>query len=82
MAGDVEVVQPDDASQMITQFLGGPLGGITTPPLDASGYPLTLSTPAATTAPSTAPASSASSATTAPTTSSSSSIPSFDPRPC
>jgi LCP family protein required for cell wall assembly len=84
VAGDVEVVQPDEASQMITQFLGGPLGGITTPPLDASGYPLTLSTPATATtaAPSATQATSAGSAATTPTTSSSSSIPSFDPRPC
>ncbi len=85
VAGDVEVVQPDEASQMITQFLGGPLGGITTPPLDASGDPLTLSTPVTTVAPSATAATAATSAgsgTTTPTTPSSSSIPSFDPRPC
>ena len=41
-AGDVEVVQPDEASAMITQFLGGPLGTITTPPINQYGNPLTL----------------------------------------
>jgi LCP family protein required for cell wall assembly len=45
---DVEVVQPDEASQTITQFLGGPFGAITTPPVDAYGSPLTLSVPTTT----------------------------------
>ena len=39
-AGDVEVVQPDGPPPMITQFLGGPFGAISTPPLDAYGNPL------------------------------------------
>ena len=34
---------------MISQFLGGPLGTITTPPIDEYGDPLTLSTPTTTT---------------------------------
>ncbi len=82
----VEVVQPDQASQMITQFLGGPFGTISTPPLDAYGSPQPLPvaapTPATTAAPvTTAPASSNKSTptTTAPAQSD---IPSFDPRPC
>ena len=41
-AGDVEVVQPQEAAQMIDQFLGGAVGPIATPPLDAYGNPLTL----------------------------------------
>ena len=44
-AGDVEVVQPDAAAAMITQFLGGPFGPIVTPPIDAYGNPLTLTVP-------------------------------------
>jgi LCP family protein required for cell wall assembly len=83
VAGDVEVVQPDEASQMITQFLGGAFQAISTPPLDATGNPLTL--PEATT-----PTTSAPVATTAPTTGAgsgttavpASTIPSYDPRPC
>jgi LCP family protein required for cell wall assembly len=82
VAGDVEVVEPDEASQMITQFLGGPLGGITTPPLDASGNPLTLSTPPTTAAPSATQATQATQATSPATAPSSPSIPAFDPRPC
>jgi LCP family protein required for cell wall assembly len=83
-AGDVEVVEPEEASAMIAQFLGGPFGTITTPPIDAYGNPLTLTPPTPTTV---APASSAttapaaSSATTA-TTVPASTIPSYDPRPC
>ncbi len=84
---DVEVVQPDEASQMITQFLGGPFGAITTPPIDAYGNDLTLSVPNATpAAPATAapvttttPSSNHSPVTTAPAASD---IPSYDPRPC
>jgi LCP family protein required for cell wall assembly len=81
---DVEVVDPDAAAAMITQFLGGPFGTITTPPLDAYGEAQTLTPP--TTVPTTAPpvttappkASSGTTAATAPP----SDIPSFDPTPC
>ena len=78
---DVEVVQPGEASQMITQFLGTGLGPISTPPLDASGNPLTI--PVATTSPTTSAApgttvASGSAASAAPA----SGIPSYDPRPC
>jgi LCP family protein required for cell wall assembly len=81
---DVEVVEPDAAAAMITQFLGGPFGTITTPPLDAYGEGQTLTPP--TTVPTTAPpattaplkSSSGTTATTAPA----SSLPSFDPTPC
>jgi LCP family protein required for cell wall assembly len=82
-AGDVEVVQPDEASQMITQFLGGPFGPITTPPIDEYGDALTLSVP--TTTPATAaPATTAPPAKHSPTTTAppASPIPSYDPRPC
>jgi LCP family protein required for cell wall assembly len=83
-AGDVEVVEPDEASQMISQFLGSSFGTITTPPIDAYGDPLTLTlTPTATTV---APATTAppttrggTSSTTAPPAPA---IPSYDPRPC
>ena len=84
VAGDVEVVQPEEASQVITQFLGGGFGPITTPPLDANGDPLTF--PEVTT---TTPTTSAGSGTTAPAASGSAAtaaaaptIPSYDPRPC
>ena len=79
---DVEVVQPAETSQMVTQFLGGGFQPISTPPLDASGNPLTI--PSAPT-----PTTSAAPGTTAPTASgstapavSATSIPSYDPRPC
>jgi LCP family protein required for cell wall assembly len=81
-AGDVEVVEPDEAAQTITQFLGGPFGTIVTPPINAYGDPLTLPvTPASTAAPSTA---STSAVASAPTTTAvpASNIPSYDPRPC
>ena len=82
-AGDVEVVQPDEASQMITQFLGGPFGPITTPPINEYGDALTLSVPTTTpvtAAPATtAPPAKHSPATTAPPAST---IPAYDPRPC
>jgi LCP family protein required for cell wall assembly len=83
-AGDVEVVQPDEAAQMITQFLGGAVGTVTTPPLDAYGNPLEL--PFATTTATTAAvdqavasggARVALTASVAPTA-----IPPYDPRPC
>jgi LCP family protein required for cell wall assembly len=84
VAGDVEVVQPEETSQTLTQFMGGGFGPISTPPLDEYGNPLTI--PEATTTPTT----SAPVATAAPTTGSSaattatpaSTIPSYDPRPC
>ncbi len=82
-AGDVEVVQPDEAAQMITQFLGGPLGPITTPPINEYGDALTLSVP--TTTPTTAaPATTAPATKHAPTaaTPPASPIPPYDPRPC
>ncbi len=83
-AGDVEVVEPDAAAQMIDQFLGGAVGPIVTPPLDAYGNPVALPLAAPpTTAQTAAPATTAatSGATTA-TTPPASTIPSFDPRPC
>ena len=80
---DVEVVQPDAAAALITQFLGGPFGAISTPPIDAYGDPLTLTPPA------TAPATASPGVTTAPaaggtptTTVPAVTIPSFDPTPC
>jgi LCP family protein required for cell wall assembly len=81
----VEVVQPDEASQMIAQFLGGPFGAITTPPINAYGDDLTLSVP--TTVPTTAaPATTAPPASkkATPTTTAppASDIPSYDPHPC
>jgi LCP family protein required for cell wall assembly len=39
VVGDVEVVQEPQAEQVITRFLGGQPGPVTTPPLDASGSP-------------------------------------------
>ena len=79
-AGSVEVVEPDQAAQLLDQFLGGDPGTIVTPPLDASGNPLSL--PVTTTT--TAPASSAGTPTTPSSSGSSSgtSIPPYDPRPC
>ncbi len=86
-AGDVEVVEPDAAAAMITQFLGGPFGSIVTPPIDAYGNPLALTVP--TTLPAanpqpTSPASgsSAKSASTTPAASPGTGSPSFDPTPC
>jgi LCP family protein required for cell wall assembly len=83
---DVEVVQPDAASQTIAQFLGGPFGPISTPPIDADGNALTLTPPAptTTTAPSattTHPAASSTNGSAQPS-SASTSAPSFDPTPC
>jgi LCP family protein required for cell wall assembly len=82
---DVEVVQPDEASQMITQFLGGPFAPISTPPLDAYGdpQPLPVTAPTTTTVPPTTTAPPATKKSTPSTTSpAQSDIPSFDPRPC
>jgi hypothetical protein len=80
---DVEVVEPDAAAAMITQFLGGPFGAVSTPPIDAYGDPLPLTPPTTTpttAAPvgTTAPSGGAATATTIPPPT----IPSFDPTPC
>jgi polyisoprenyl-teichoic acid--peptidoglycan teichoic acid transferase len=80
---DVLVVQPDQASQLIAQFLGGPIGTVSTPPLDEYGQALTF--PVATTT--TAPVATASTAAPSSTKATSgtpvqSSIPAYDPRPC
>ena len=85
-AGDVEVVEPDAAASVITQFLGGPFGTITTPPIDQYGNPLTLTVPTTTTttAPvaTTAPAASSGPTHPSPAAGSTTSIPSYDPTPC
>jgi len=86
-AGSVEVVQPDEASQTITQFLDGPFGTITTPPIDQYGNELTLTVPTTTpTTPTTAaPATTVarpSDKTTPTTAPPAPNIPSYDPRPC
>ena len=92
-AGDVEVVQPEEASAMIAQFLGGSFGPVTTPPLDAYGNPLTLTPPTAATgtstsggagtaAPAAAPAAAPTGAATPAGTVPANTIPSYDPRPC
>jgi LCP family protein required for cell wall assembly len=82
--GDVEVVQPQPAAQMIDQFQGGAVGPITTPPLDAYGNPQPLPVTTTTTAPpataSTAPPTTGASTPT--TTVPQNAIPSYDPRPC
>jgi LCP family protein required for cell wall assembly len=82
---DVEVVQPDAASQTITQFLGGPFGSISTPPIDANGDPLALTVPTTTVPPATTPTTAAapsSSSSSASSGAGTSTIPSYDPRPC
>jgi LCP family protein required for cell wall assembly len=85
-AGDVEVVEPDAAATTITQFLGGPFGSITTPPIDQYGNPLALTVPAATTttpAANTAPPAPSGSRNTTPVAAPGSNpIPSYDPTPC
>jgi LCP family protein required for cell wall assembly len=84
-AGDVEVVQPDEASAVITQFLGGPFGSITTPPLDEYGDALELTAPTTTTtvAPATTtPSAAAPAATSAPATQPANPVPPYDPTPC
>jgi LCP family protein required for cell wall assembly len=83
-AGDVEVVQPAEASAMITQFLGGPFGTITTPPINQYGNALTMSAPVTTTtsapvATTTAPTTSKG---TTPAASAAGSAPNYDPTPC
>ncbi len=87
-AGDVEVVQPEEASATISQFLGGPFGSIVTPPIDAYGNPLALVPPTTTTtttpAPAAEPASGSSATTTvpAPAANAGNGIPYYDPTPC
>jgi len=83
VAGDVEVVRPGEAAQTLTQFLGGPTGPIATPPLDASGQPMTLPVTTTTVASQAAqpPSTGQATATTA-ASPPGSSIPSYDPRPC
>ena len=83
-AGSAEVVEPDAAAQMITQFLGGTVGAITTPPLDAYGQPMSLpvnttTTTAATVPPTNSPSRSATAAAPA---AAAPAIPAYDPRPC
>ena len=81
-AGDVEVVEPEAAAQMISQFLGGAVGTVTTPPLDAYGNPLQL--PFATITATTAAVDQAAAGTPVTLTSSvaPNPIPPYDPRPC
>jgi LCP family protein required for cell wall assembly len=85
-AGDVEVVQPDETSQTLNQFLGGSPGPVVTPPLDQYGNPIIV--PAATTtvpqaaAPVTSASPSTGGATTTTVPTATSNIPSYDPRPC
>ncbi len=82
-AGDVEVVEPAQASAVISQFLGGPLGTITTPPIDEYGDPLTLSTPTTTTTtPAVAAPSTASPNGTTPSAVQGDTAPFYDPTPC
>jgi len=83
----VQVVNEPAATQMITQFLGGPPNAATTPPLDQYGYPFstaamtpTSAAPTATTAP---PTTAAPTATTAPSSATTKAdIPAYDPVPC
>jgi LCP family protein required for cell wall assembly len=87
VAGDVEVVQPDETSQMLNQFLGGSPQPVVTPPIDAYGNPIIVPPTTTTVPPSVAPVTSAPSptagatSTTAPPTATTN-IPSYDPRPC
>lgn len=86
-AGDVEVVQPDEAAAVITQFLGGPFGTIVTPPISAYGNPLTLTPPTTTTttapvATTKAPGTSTSSTAATPSATPANTTPSYDPTPC
>jgi len=56
-AGDVEVVQQPAAQQMIAQFLGTAPNDVTTPPLDAYGDPVTVSSTTTTALPRSSPGS-------------------------
>ncbi|MGA2835961.1 MAG: LCP family protein [Acidimicrobiales bacterium] len=82
-AGDVEVVEPDEAASTITQFLGGPFGTITTPPIDQYGDPLTLTVPTTTTAPAVdSPVTSSPTGATTPAAAQGTSAPFYDPSSC
>ena len=81
VAGDVEVVQPDEAGQTLHQFLGGAPGAVATPPLDAAGNPIIVPT-TTTTVPTTAAPASSSPATSSTPPAAASTIPVYDPRPC
>jgi LCP family protein required for cell wall assembly len=84
VAGSVEVVQPEEASQLITQFLGGNSVTVSTPPLSAYGEPLTFTVPASA-APTAAPVATTTPAPaegTAPAVPAPPKVPTFDPRPC
>jgi LCP family protein required for cell wall assembly len=76
----VQVVQQPQTQQIITQFLGGSTGTVTTPPLDTYGSPIPVPTVTATTAPASTTATTSGSAA-APTTPASS-VPTYDPTPC
>jgi LCP family protein required for cell wall assembly len=79
----VEVVEPQAASQMIGQFLGGSFGTISTPPLDQYGNPQPLPAVTATTAPAaSSPTPSSTGGSAANTAPAKPTIPSFDPHPC
>ncbi len=83
VAGSVEIVQPDSAAAVISDFLGGTVGPITTPPLDADGQPMALPVDTTTTTLATVPATSSPSpgAGATPATAPPA-IPPYDPRPC
>ncbi len=78
-AGSVEVVQPDAAAAMITQFLGGTAGTVTTTPLDAEGRPMALPVNTTTTVPATTAPATSGTGSAAPVTPT---VPAYDPRPC
>ncbi len=80
VAGSVEVVQPDEAAAMISQFLGGSVGTITTPPLDSYGRPMDL--PVGTTTTTAPPAPTSSHPGTTGAAPAAPAIPPYDPRPC
>jgi LCP family protein required for cell wall assembly len=89
-AGSVEIVQEPQAEQTISHFLGKAPDPLVTPPLDAYGSPITVSSVSATgtsfkedSAPtSSRDESSGATATEVSTAASGSALPSFDPRPC
>jgi LCP family protein required for cell wall assembly len=87
VAGDVEVVQADETSQMLNQFLGGSPGPVVTPPLDEYGNSIIVPAATTTVPQAAAPVTSASPATGGATTTTTvptatSNIPPYDPRPC
>ena len=81
-AGSIQVVQPDAAAATITQFLGGPLGSIITPPVNAYGNPLTLTAPTTTTTVPVATTAPSATRSTTPSVSPGTSAPFYDPTPC